>query len=57
MARIIAYIPQSHYPSFNFSVFDMVLMGTSVQVSAVSARAKNKSGLVEAALARLASNI
>lgn len=33
LARQIAYIPQSHYPSFNYSVFDMVLMGTTSRVS------------------------
>lgn len=33
LARQIAYIPQSHYPSFNYSVFDMVLMGTTAKVS------------------------
>ena len=33
LARLIAYIPQSHYPSFNYSVFDMVLMGTTSKVS------------------------
>ena len=32
LARQIAYVPQSHYPSFNYSVTDMVLMGTTVQV-------------------------
>jgi iron complex transport system ATP-binding protein len=31
MARIIAYVPQTHYPSFNYSVMDMVLMGTAAQ--------------------------
>lgn len=33
LAKRIAYIPQSHYPSFNYSVFDMVLMGTTSKVS------------------------
>ena len=33
LAKLIAYIPQSHYPSFNYSVFDMVLMGTTAKVS------------------------
>ncbi len=28
LARRIAYIPQSHTPAFNYTVFDMVLMGT-----------------------------
>lgn len=36
MAKLVAYIPQTHYPSFNYSVFDMVLMGTSRQVSLLS---------------------
>jgi iron complex transport system ATP-binding protein len=53
MARLVSYIPQSHYPSFNFSVFDMVLMGTSHQVSSVSVPGKKQTALVEAALERL----
>jgi len=53
MARLIAYIPQSHYPSFNFSVFDMVLMGTTVQLSSISTPGKRQMALVEAALERL----
>ena len=53
MAKLVAYIPQSHYPSFNFSVFDMVLMGTSHQVSSVSVPGKKQSVLVEEALGRL----
>ncbi len=36
LARRIAYIPQSHYPSFNYSVFDMVLMGTTSKVALLS---------------------
>ncbi|MDR3115726.1 MAG: ABC transporter ATP-binding protein, partial [Treponema sp.] len=31
MAQTIAYVPQNHYPSFNYSVMDMVLMGTAAQ--------------------------
>jgi iron complex transport system ATP-binding protein len=33
LARLIAYVPQTHYPSFNYSVMDMVLMGTAAQVN------------------------
>ncbi len=29
LAKRIAYIPQAHYPTFNYSVFDTVLMGTA----------------------------
>lgn len=36
LARHIAYIPQSHNPAFNYTVFDMVLMGASTQGSVVS---------------------
>ena len=32
LARRVAYVPQSHSPSFSYSVFDMVLMGTTPQV-------------------------
>jgi len=32
LAKEVAYIPQWHYPSFNFSVIDMVLMGTTAQL-------------------------
>lgn len=49
-AKTIAYIPQSHYPSFNYSVFDMVLMGTTVQVSSVSSPGKKQVELVEKTL-------
>jgi len=31
LARKIAYVPQTHYPSFNYSALDMVLMGTAAQ--------------------------
>lgn len=53
MAKLVAYIPQSHYPSFNFSVFDMVLMGTSIQVSTISSPGKKQIELVESTLERL----
>lgn len=53
MARLIAYVPQNHYPSFNFSVFDMVLMGTSIQVSSITTPGKTQVELVYSALERL----
>jgi iron complex transport system ATP-binding protein len=31
LAKLIAYVPQVHYPSFNYSALDMVLMGTAAQ--------------------------
>ena len=53
IANSVAYIPQSHYPSFNYSVFDMVLMGTTHQVSMISKPGKKQLQLVEQALERL----
>ena len=53
MAKLIAYVPQSHFPSFNFSVFDMVLLGTSVQISSVSTPGKKQIHLAESAMDRL----
>ncbi len=53
MASRIAYIPQSHYPSFNYSVFDMVLMGTTQQVSVFSAPGKKQVERAERAIERM----
>lgn len=53
MAKLIAFIPQSHYPAFNFSVFDMVLMGTSIQVSTISSPGQKQIKLVRETLERL----
>lgn len=53
MARSIAYIPQSHYPSFNYTVFDMVLMGTTVQVSTLASPGVRQRKLALSALERL----
>ncbi len=53
MASCVAYIPQSHYPSFNYSVFDMVLMGTAIQVSTLSKPGHKQLHLAEAAMERL----
>lgn len=36
LARRIAYIPQYHYPTFNYSVIEMVLMGTTARSKAFS---------------------
>lgn len=53
LAKLIAYIPQFHNPAFNFSVLDMVLMGTAAQVSSLSSPGKEQQGLARSALARL----
>ena len=53
LSRSMAYIPQSHNPAFNFSVLDMVLMGTTSQVGRFSVPGKAQIELAEAALERL----
>lgn len=53
LARHIAYIPQSHNPVFNFSVFDMVLMGTTAQLGSFESPQKEQIEQVETVLERL----
>ena len=53
LAQQIAYIPQSHDPVFHYSVFDMVLMGTTAQRGIFSPPGREQKKLVEAALDRL----
>lgn len=53
LAQLVAYVPQYHYPSFNFSVFDMVMMGTTVLIGGLSAPGKEQVALVDTALKRL----
>ena len=53
LARKIAYIPQSHSPVFNFSVFDMVLMGTTSQLSNFGTPQKKHVELVDQAMEKL----
>ena len=50
LARHIAYIPQTHYPSFRYSVFDMVLMGTTHRVETFSAPKESERELAKNAL-------
>lgn len=53
LARCIAYIPQSHNPVFNFTVLDMVLMGTTAQLGRFSSPGKAQTELAQSALERL----
>ena len=53
LSHRVAYIPQSHTPVFNFSVFDMVLMGTTAQLSRFSSPGKKEAQLAEAAMERI----
>jgi iron complex transport system ATP-binding protein len=53
LAKKVAYIPQSHYPSFNYSVFNMVLMGATSQVSLLSSPGEKQRAAAEEALERV----
>ena len=53
LSHRVAYVPQSHSPAFNFSVFDMVLMGTTAQLPQFSAPGRQQYQLAEAAMERL----
>lgn len=53
LSHRVAYIPQSHTPVFNFSVFDMVLMGTTAQLPRFSSPGKKQKELAEAAMERM----
>ena len=53
LARKLAYIPQSHSPVFHYSVYDMVLMGTTVRQGSFQTPGKGEEGKVYRALERL----
>lgn len=53
LARKVAYIPQSTAPAFNYSVADVVLMGTTSLVTGFSAPGKKEMAYVERALEQL----
>ena len=53
LARKMAYIPQFHHPMFNFSVLDMVLMGTTSQLGRFASPGKAQEKLALAALERM----
>ena len=53
LSHRVAYIPQSHSPVFNFSVFDMVLMGTTSQLSPFATPGREQKEIAEAAMERV----
>ncbi|NLB29125.1 MAG: ABC transporter ATP-binding protein [Clostridiales bacterium] len=53
LARKIAFVPQSHAPTFNYSVFDMVLMGTTAHVGGSSSPGAQEMKLAEDAIERV----
>lgn len=53
LAQRVAYIPQTHYPAFNYTVLDMVLMGTTAQVSGFASPGQAQRNAAHAALERV----
>ena len=53
LAALVAYIPQSSYPSFSYTVLDMVLMGTSARLSPLASPGKSEEYAARDALERL----
>ncbi len=53
LAHHVAYVPQSHYPAFNYTVLDMVLMGTSSRTSPFSPPRKREIQAAMEALERM----
>lgn len=53
LARSIAYIPQYHSPTFNYSVLDMVLMGTASQLRSLATPGRAQIEAAQRALERL----
>jgi iron complex transport system ATP-binding protein len=53
LARMAAYIPQSHAPVFHYSVLDMTLMGTTALMSAFATPKREEIKVAEEALKRL----
>lgn len=52
-AKLMAYIPQSHAPTFQYSVYDMVIMGTVSQVGAISMPAEAQRQVTEEVMKHL----
>ncbi len=53
LASKIAYIPQSHHPSFHYSVLEMVLMGTTARLGSFASPGCAEEDKAEQALKRL----
>ena len=52
-AKLMAYIPQNHMLTFQYSVYDMVLMGTVSQVGAMAVPGQEQKKLTEEVMKRL----
>ena len=50
LSRLVAYVPQSHIPVFNYTVFDIVLMGTTSMQKMFSSPGEKENEIVLNAL-------
>lgn len=53
LSRYAAYVPQSHYPLFNYTVEEMVLMGTTPLLKSTASPQESENKLAHEALCRL----
>jgi iron complex transport system ATP-binding protein len=53
LSKYAAYVPQSHYPAFNYNVLDMVLMGTAPLLKSTASPGHAEEDLARGALQRL----
>ncbi len=53
MAKLVAYIPQSHVLTFNYSVLDMVLMGSANRISSIGRPKKQEKAEAKEALEKI----
>lgn len=53
LAQSIAFVPQTHAPSFGFSVFEMVLMGTTARLGRYSSPGRRQKEIAHEALEKV----
>ena len=53
MAALVAYIPQTHTPTFHYTVLEMVLMGTTHQVRGLQSPGEREIAIAREALAQV----
>jgi iron complex transport system ATP-binding protein len=53
MSRLAAYVPQAHHPTFNYTVMDMVLMGTTSGEREWALPGRRQKAAAEEALAKI----
>ncbi|MGI6545455.1 MAG: ABC transporter ATP-binding protein [Fastidiosipilaceae bacterium] len=53
IAKLVAYIPQSHVLTFNYSVLDMVLMGSANRICSIGSPKKQEKAEAQAALEKI----